>query len=155
MCNGNNPPATPVNHSIILKVNTSGIPAPENPPNNVDAYCSFEGQTGGVTNENFEVSVANGDTVTWSGVPNPANANDVIKITEIDYEAGTNLFGTADLSPIGGAATITGTIANLTTTDVETYTIKFEVYNNSILKSSGGTSVYQIDPKLKMKQKAK
>ncbi len=153
MCNGNNPPATPVNHSIILKVNTTGIPAPENPPNNVDSYCSFVGQTNGVTNENFEISVANGDTVTWSGIPDPANASDVVKITEIDYEAGTNLFGTTDLKPIGGAATITGTIANNTTTDVETYIIKFEVYNNNILKSSGGTSVYQIDPRIKMQQK--
>ena len=109
MCGGNGSTA----HSIILKVNTSSIPAPTDPPNNVDAYCSFDGQTNGVSNENFEITVANGDTVTWSGIPDPANAADVVKITEIDYEDGTNLFGTADLS-------------------------------------SGTSSVYQIDPKIKM-----
>ena len=146
MCGGNGSTA----HSIILKVNTSSIPAPTDPPNNVDAYCSFDGQTNGVSNENFEITVANGDTVTWSGIPDPANAADVVKITEIDYEDGTNLFGTADLYPATGANIITGTIANSSKTDVETYMIKFEVYNNNVLKSSGTSSVYQIDPKIKM-----
>lgn len=150
MCNGNGP----TNHSIILQVKTSVIPAPENPPNDVDAYCSFVGQTDGVTNENFEIEVANGDTVTWSGVPDPAIAADVVKITDIDYESGTNLFGTTDLKPVAGANVITGTVSNGTTAQVETYTIKFEVYNNSVLRSSGSSTVYQIDPRIKVKPKA-
>lgn len=146
MCNGNGS----TNHAIILKVNTSTIPAPTNPPGDIDSYCSFEGQTNGVTNENFEISVNNGDTITWSGIPSPANANDVVKITKIDYESGTNLFGTADLTPTGNANTITGTVANAHSNDVETYKIEFQVFNNNVLRSSGTSSVYQIDPRIRV-----
>ena len=146
MCGGNGS----TNHAIILKVNTSTIPAPTNPPGDIDDYCSFEGQTNGVTNENFEISVNNGDTITWSGIPSPANANDVVKITKIDYESGTNLFGTSDLTPTGNANTITGTVANAHSNDVETYKIEFQVFNNNVLKSSGTSSVYQIDPKIRV-----
>ena len=146
MCGGNGS----TNHAIVLKVNTSTRPAPTNPPGDIDSYCSFEGQTNGVTNENFEISVNNGDTITWSGIPSPANANDVVKITKIDYESGTNLFGTSDLTPTGNANTITGTVANAHSNDVETYKIEFEVYNNNVLRSSGTSSVYQIDPKIRV-----
>ena len=146
MCGGNGS----TNHAIVLKVNTSTIPAPTNPPGDIDSYCSFEGQTNGVTNENFEISVNNGDTITWSGIPSPANANDVVKITKIDYESGTNLFGTTDLTPTGNANTITGTVANAHSNDVETYKIEFQVFNNNVLKSSGTSSVYQIDPKIRV-----
>ena len=146
MCGGNGS----TNHAIVLKVNTSTIPAPTNPPGDIDSYCSFEGQTNGVTNENFEITVNNGDTITWSGIPSPANANDVVKITKIDYESGTNLFGTSDLTPTGNANTITGTVANAHSNDVETYKIEFEVYNNNVLRSSGTSSVYQIDPRIRV-----
>ena len=146
MCNGNGS----TNHAIILKVNTSTIPAPTNPPGDIDSYCSFEGQTNGVTNENFEITVNNGDTVTWSGIPSPANANDVVKITKIDYESGTNLFGSTDLTPTGNENTITGTVSNAHNNDVETYKIEFQVYNNNVLKSSGTSNVYQIDPRIRV-----
>ena len=146
MCNGNGS----TNHAIILKVNTSTIPPPTNPPGDIDPYCSFEGQTGGVTNENFEITVKNGDKVTWSGVPSPANPADVVKITRIDYEAGKNLFGNRDLTPKGNENTITGTVSNGQNNDVETYKIEFQVYNNNVLRSSGSSNVYQIDPRIRI-----
>jgi hypothetical protein len=138
-------------HDIILQVNTTTIPAPTNPPGDIDSYCSFKGQTNGVTNENFEISVKNGDKVTWSGIPDPANAADVVKITKIDYEEGTNLFGNEDLTPKKDESTITGTISNGKKAQVETYKIEFQVYNNNVLRSSGSSAVYQIDPKIRMK----
>jgi hypothetical protein len=150
MSHGNKKPPPPVAHFIILKVDTTNIAAPEDPPNNVDEWCSFEGQSNGVTNENFEISVKNTDTITWSGV-STTNTADTVKITEIDYESGTNLFGTADLLPAAGASAITGTAVNGSNADVETYKIKFSVYNNGVLKSSDNSSVYQIDPKIRMK----
>lgn len=149
MSHGNKKPPPPVAHSIILEVDTTDIPAPEDPPNNVDDWCSFKGKSAGVTNENFEISVNNKDTITWSGV-STTNTADTVKITEIDYESGTNLFGTGDLSPTGDASTITGTVVNGSKADVETYKIKFSVYNNGVLKSSDNSSVYQIDPRIRI-----
>lgn len=154
MSHGNKKPPPPTPHSIILKVDTTDIPAPTEPhdANNVDPWCSFEGQSAGVTNELFEIEAAIDDTITWSGV-STTNTADTVKITEIDYEKGTNLFGTQDLYPATGASTITGTVVNGANADVETYIIKFEVYNNNVLKSSPTSSVYEIDPKIKVKPK--
>lgn len=69
-----------------------------------------------------------------------------MQITEIDYESGINLFGTRDLYTTPNTNTVTGTIVNGTTAQVETYIIKFDIFKDGVLKSS-----YQIDPKIRMK----
>lgn len=70
MCYGNNPPPVtppatpPVGHTIVLNVDVETIPAPTTESLNVDSYCEFVGKSDEVLNENFEIEVANGDTVT-------------------------------------------------------------------------------------------
>ncbi len=130
------------NHQIQLNVNTTAIPYPAT-TEQTDANCSFQGQTNGVTNELFNVDVNNGDSVTWIGVSSSAPTTDTVSITEIDYESGTNVFGSNDLTPESGASTISGTVSNAHDADVETYTIKFAVYKNGVLHGN-----YQIDPKI-------
>lgn len=137
------PPSTP--HSIVLQVNTTSIPPSPTTTELIDANCSFQGNSNGVTNENFVIIAANNDTITWSGISitNPA---DTVVITEIDYEDGKNLFGNSDLQAPSGASTITGTIVNAQNNDAESYVIKFAVYNSGILRGT-----YQIDPKIQIR----
>ncbi len=144
MCGGNGSVA----HSIILQVDTNAIPIPPTTTALIDANCSFQGNSNGVTNENFVINVANNDTITWSGISVTNPATDTVVITEIDYEDGKNLFGNSDLQAPAGAATITGTIVNAQNNDAESYVIKFAVYNSGVLKGT-----YQIDPKISVRAK--
>ena len=139
-----------VNHNIVLKVNTASIPAaPLNQPitaAQTDANCSF-GQTTG-SNELFNVNVVNTDTVTWYGQPDPNNDLDIVYVTHIDYEEGTNLFGNTDLTPATVGASIVGTVQNAGTASLqEQYIIKFTVYKNG---SSTPWGYYEIDPVITM-----
>lgn len=129
-------------HTIILDVDTYYIPLQPTTPALIDAYCSFVGNTDGVTNENFQITVEDGDTITWSG-RSSSMSQDSVKITEIDYEEGIHLLGDSDLSAAPGASTITGTVINGTTAQVESYIIKFDVFNGGSFRGS-----YAIDPKI-------
>ena len=145
MCGGGSPtPPSSSNHAIVLQVNTTNIPVPPTTQDLVDANCSFLGNSNGVTNENYEITAANNDTVTWSGV-SVSNPVDKVYITEIDYEDGKNLFGSSDLQAPSGQASITSTIVNAQNNDAESYVIKFAVYNNGIFRGN-----YQIDPKIRI-----
>lgn len=130
------------NHSIVLTVNTASIPASPTTKELIDANCSF-GQTSG-SNEEYNVNVVNTDTVTWSG--STSTANHVVYITHIDYESGTNLFGSTDLTPASVGESVVGTVQNAGTSKlVDTYKILFDVFKNGALWGS-----YEIDPKITM-----
>lgn len=127
-------------HLISLQVNTGSITA-----STIDANCSFEGNTNGVSNENFVIIAANGDLITWSG-RSMDSVNDTVNITEIDYEDGTHLFGTDDLTPTAADPyRVSGTVINANNADSESYTIKFDVYNGTVKRGS-----YAIDPKIQI-----
>ena len=125
-------------HLISLQVNTQSIT-----PTTIDANCSFEGNTNGTTNENFVIIAADGDIITWSG-RSMYSVDDTVNITDIDYEDGTNLFGTVDLTPTpADPYRVSGTVANASNADSESYIIRFNVYNGTTLRGS-----YAIDPKI-------
>jgi hypothetical protein len=127
-------------HLIILQVNTQSIT-----PTTIDANCSFKGNTDGVSNENFVIIAANGDVITWSG-NSMDSVNDTVNITGIDYEDGTHLFGTDDLTPTpADPYRVSGTVINASNTDSETYTITFDVYNGTTKRGS-----YAIDPRIQI-----
>lgn len=142
------PPTPPVStaHSIVLQVNTANIPPSPTTTELIDANCSFQGNSNGVSNENFVIIAANNDTITWSGISVTNPGVDTVVITDIDYEDGKNLFGNSDLQAASGAASITGTIVNAQNNDAESYVIKFAVYNSGVLRGN-----YQIDPKIQIR----
>lgn len=125
-------------HLISLQVNTQSIT-----PTTIDANCSFEGNTNGVSNENFVIIAANGDLITWSG-RSMDSVDDTVNITGINYEEGTHLFGTDDLTPTSADPfRVSGTVINADNADTESYIITFDVYNGTTKRGS-----YAIDPKI-------
>lgn len=122
------------NQTITLYVNTSVNLTPQN----VDTYCNF-GQSSG-TNEDFTTDVNVGDTVTWEGSATAGSGT--VNIEKVQYEGGSDVFGTSVLDGTGSPKTVNGTVANDTGGDEETYTILFSVSNQN------GT--FRIDPKIQV-----
>ncbi len=99
-------------------------------------------------NQDFITHVNLGDSITWMGL-STSSPNDIVNITQINYDGGSNLFGKTKLkNDKGNPKKVIGTIYNLPKkNNEETYTISFTVYNcNNGGKRNGK---FQIDPKLK------
>ncbi len=121
------------NQTVTLNVDTSVNLTPQN----VDDYSNF-GQPSG-TNEDFTTDVNVGDTVTWTG-QSSTQPSVTVNITKIQYDGGSDVFGTPVLGGTGSPETVVGTVENDTGGDEETYTIFFTVSNQN------GT--FHIDPKI-------
>jgi len=134
------------NHTIVLHVNTSSIPASPTTAALIDANCSFGQNKTTTSNEAFNIDVVNNDTVTWYGVSS-SNTNDIVYVTEIDYESGQHLFGNHNLTPASVGVSIVGTVQNAGTEGlIEQYKIKFSVFKHG--SAPGPGHEYEIDPKL-------
>lgn len=126
---------------VTLYVNTADIKTP-----NESAYCNF-GQGNGVSNEEFTTVVNVGDIITWRGVSSNAPNSDVVAITSINYEGGTNVFGQNVLNDTRSApGVVSGKVLNRTGSNKYKYKISFTVSQGGAKK--GGT--FHIDPKIEV-----
>ena len=123
--------------TITLYVNTQSIDE-----KNIDEKCNFK-QPKGVTNEEYTVALAVGDTVIWEGVSLDSK-EDLVTITNIDCTGGSNIFGGKGIKG-NGEGQFVGVVENDTNGEGETYSLYFEVFNG--VKSRG---IYSIDPKLQV-----
>ncbi len=123
--------------TITLYVNTESIDE-----KNIDEKSTFK-QAKDVSNEDYTVNLAVGETVIWEGV-SLDSTNDIVTITNIDCTGGYNIFGSKGIkgNPKGQ---FVGVVENDTNGEGETYSIFFEVFNGD--KSRG---IYSIDPKLQV-----
>lgn len=128
-------------HNVVLRVNTQDI---QNP--NVNDYCSFEGQEPGVSNEDYMIVAAVGDTVVWSGVStsNPADQVIIESINYVGDKGGRNVFGSNRLE--GQNGTVTGVIQNSDGGTPYKYMLTFRVLNSGQARQG----VYNIDPKIRV-----
>ena len=119
----------------------------------VDSSCTLSDDNGGSSStgkpEGFVSEVYASKKVTWQPDAEGKDSNDYdLMITEIDYENGTNIFGS---NPIYGdkSGKVKASVLNSAKTDAsETYTIQFTVKD----KSSGSINSYSIDPELQVDQ---
>lgn len=125
-------------HTIILNVETGII---EN--SNKDEVCNF-GQDQSVSNEDFTITVKNGDTVRWVGFSSDAPDSDKVDITSINHEGGARVFGRNKLNDTDGV--VVGIVTEGRDGDEEKYKVSFKVYNNGVKRQ--GT--FNIDPKIKV-----
>ena len=108
-------------------------------------YCSFEGQEAGTDTRVYTINANIGDTIIWHGVSSSSPNSDVVNITSINYQGGTNVFGRNVLQGEGG--TVTGSVQYDTAGREDyKYVISFKVENAS--NSRPGT--YHVDPKIKV-----
>ena len=126
-------------HTITLQVDTDQIIK-----SNVNEVCNF-GQAQGISNEDFTIIVAQGDTVRWEGVSTSTPDRDEVEITGINHEGGARIFGKNKLNGEGGM--VIGVVTHGREGDEEIYKVSFKVYNNGVKRN--GT--FHIDPKLRVK----
>jgi hypothetical protein len=126
-------------HTITLQVDTDQIVK-----SNINAVCNF-GQAQSISNEDFTLIVAQGDTVKWEGVSSSASDMDEVEITGINHEGGARIFGKNKLNGDGGM--VAGVVTHGREGDEEKYKVSFKVYNNGVKRN--GT--FHIDPKLRVK----
>jgi len=153
---------------VTLMVDTSKIPKSNNElsKDEIDKYCKFvhlDYQGGKLTwieeranNEDYEIKVNPDDMVIWNGIPKdktmtfkPGQKGGYsVRITEIDWEDGQNLFGSKYLFPKSSKyPSVQGTVRkDVSKIDQMSYIIKFEVYNGEKLHGT-----YKIDPKISIK----
>ena len=137
-------------HYITIHVDTGQI----NSQNELEV-CYFTSQSPGLETitsesnlEEFNIIVSAGDTIIWNGVSSSNPEFDIVNVTSINYHGGDNVFDTNVLNGNGESPeTVVGTVKPNSNGQVEKYTIKFTVLNNS--ERRGGT--YQIDPKITVK----
>lgn len=133
-------------HWITLNVDTGNIVKRD-----VNDYCNF-GQEDGTSNEDYTIEVNIGDTIIWQGVSSVAPDTDIVNITSINHQGGTNIFGVNILkgnneSPEQVIGEVLNTTVGGNKKDYK-YVIKFTVFNNG--NKRNGT--FQIDPKIKVNQ---
>lgn len=126
-------------HTITLQVDTELI---EN--SNTNEVSNF-GQDPGISNEDFTIEVAPGDTVKWVGVSSSAAGTDEVEITGINHEGGARIFGKNKLNGRGGL--VVGVVTHGREGDEEKYKVSFKVSNDGVKRN--GT--FHIDPKLRVK----
>ncbi|MDH3709925.1 MAG: hypothetical protein OER04_08565 [Cyclobacteriaceae bacterium] len=126
-------------HTITLSVATDQV---EN--SNTHEVCNF-GQDPGISNEEFTIFVALGDTVKWVGVSANAPDSDEVEITAINHEGGARVFGRNKLNDTDGI--VIGVVTEGREGDEEKYKVSFKVHNNGVKRN--GT--FHIDPKIKVK----
>ncbi len=141
MCGGNGKPTDTV---VTLTVNTTGITE----TNRNDMVTFSDNQSDPAENpghpETYLSTVNKGAKITWVGAS--VNGTDVINITSVVKKQN----GGADiLKSIGGPLkgsdgkdTVTAVVTGQPQTGEETYTVSFNI--------NGGTTVYPMDPRLKM-----
>ena len=120
-------------HTVILHVNTAEITN-----QNISTTCNF-GQEEGISNEEFTIEVNVGDIIIWQGVSSTSDT-DVVDITKIKYERGTNVF---NIDEIDGISTVVGTVLRPTGNQDNKYKISFKI--------NGTGATYAIDPKVIVK----
>jgi len=134
-------PAEQGGTTVTLYVNTADIKTP-----NESAYCNF-GQGNGISNEEFTTLVSVGETITWRGVSSNAPNTDVVAITSINYEGGTNVFSQNILKESREApGLVSGKVLVATGGKKYKYKISFTVTSGG--SKNGGT--FHIDPKIEV-----
>lgn len=136
-------------HYVTIHVDTNLI----NSQNEL-SVCYFTSESPGmdpITSEgnleDFNITVAAGDTIVWRGVSSNSES-DTVNVTSINYHGGDNVFETNVLNGNGESPEeVVGVVKSDANGLVEKYTIKFTVLNNG--ERRGGT--YQIDPKITVK----
>ena len=125
---------------ITLTVDTSQISHQDS-----YQYCSFEGQEAGTDTRVYTIDANIGDTIIWQGVSSSSPDSDIVTITSINYQGGTNVFGQNVLRGEGG--TVTGSVQyNTTGREDYKYVISFKVEN----ASDPRPGTYHVDPKIKV-----
>jgi len=117
-------------HTVTLHVNTAEINQ-----RNMSTTCNF-GQAEGISNEDFTIEVNVGDTIIWQGVSSSSDT-DVVDITKIKYERGTNVFNGEEYD---GTSTIVGKVLRETGGQDYKYILSFKI--------NGKRATYSIDPKV-------
>jgi hypothetical protein len=128
------------NVNITLHVDTANIK-----PDNVDECCYLsdsEHDTPTEKPEDFMTLVNLLDTVSWKGLPTNSELEDSVKITEMFYKSGTNLFNKETID--GNEGIVTGKVQSGSKGDTQIYGIKFDVIHD------GETKSYSIDPKIRI-----
>ncbi len=131
----------PETHLITLTVDTSAINS-----SNIDEMSSF-GQAEEVSNEEFTITVKSGDIVVWQGVSSSSPADEV-KISAINYQGGTNVFGQNTLKDTRqNPGVVVGTVEDRPDGAETKYMISFKVFNNGERRNGN----FNIDPKIMIK----
>jgi len=128
-------------HTVILTCDTSNITK-----ENVNEVCNF-GQGRGVSNKDYTISVNLGDVILWRGIAINERLSSSLKIKEVTYQEGKNVFGEDTLKDRGGL--VSGEVIQGRAGDEEKYNIHFIVY-------VGGHQVngpFVIDPKIKIRDR--
>lgn len=139
------------NHNIILLADTNQIIADHNNGKTIDFddYCRFADQTKDGTLELYTVKVRKSDKVTWLGLSD-SSETDEVSITEIAYEAGTDIMGSIidTVAVSGRSKRKRGTVKKGKRNQWEKYKISF-----TILRGKDEYGPFVIDPLLQMHKK--
>ena len=128
------------NHNIILYVDTENITK-----KTVEEHSWLGEPRRKGLNKDFTTSVDPGETITWLGL-SVSSPNDIVNITSIKHEKGSDLFGRDRLNGDGGyPEQVIGTVKRKPRKE-ESYTLSFTVYNGNNGGKRKGT--FKIDPKL-------
>jgi hypothetical protein len=126
---------------ITLTVNT-----PEIDDQNINDQCTF-GQPAEISNEDFTIEAAVGDTIVWQGYTEATG--DQVLIESINHEGdrgGRDIFGQNTLQ--GEDGVVRGTI--LSTTE-EGADYKYKITFRVIREGNNRRGVYHIDPKIRVR----
>ncbi len=128
------------NHNVILYVDTENITKKK-----VEEHSWLGEPRRKGLNEEYTTSVDPGETITWLGL-SVSSPNDIVNITRIKHEKGSDLFGRDTLNGDGGyPEQVIGTVKRNPKNE-ESYTLSFTVYNGNNGGKRKGT--FRIDPKL-------
>lgn len=129
------------NYEITLSVDTSKIT-----PQSIDEFANF-GQPDSIPNKDFTYEVEKGERIKWKGKDLSSDSL-TIKIDEIRYESGTQLFRNKNHKrPFWRRSTIRRKVSRGGGGESEKYMIKFSFEKNS------QKFEFEIDPKLIIKRK--
>lgn len=125
-------------HTIILTCDTSNITK-----ENVNEVCSF-GQGRSISNKDYTLDVRLGDVIVWRGLASNSDLSSTIKLEQVDYQGGRNVFVRNALSDDEGI--ITGEVVQGEVGDEEKYDLKFRVYIDGRRLSDK----FVIDPRIRI-----
>lgn len=131
------------NITVTLYVDTRAVTN-----QNTQQTCNF-GQDAEISNEEYTIQAAVGDTITWEG-RSSVNENDVVNIKSINHEGGKNVFNKNVLIGDGGSPEkVVGKVVGATGStprDRYKYKLSFKVTTDG--QNRNGT--FHIDPKIEV-----
>jgi len=132
-------------HHVILYVDTENIV-----PGDEENHCWLGWPLNNENkNKDWYTYVDLGEYITWIGL-SISSPDDIVNITSISHETGSNVFGRAILNGNGKSPEkVIGTVLNDTKDKPEQYMISFTVSNGN----NGGlrNGSYRVDPEIRVR----